>query len=261
MSEGPNIVRIAALIGDNARAEVLCALMSGGALTATELADMAGVTKQTISFHLGKLLEAGLREVEQQGRHRYFRLAGPDVAQLLESLMGMAVRSHGVRPRTGPRDPALRKARICYDHLAGELAVLAYEQMLRQGVFEIRQEGPWLTEHGRLWFRRLGIDADAVAGAKRSFCRACLDWSERRHHLAGALGAALLTRIQQLRWARRARDSRVVVFSAQGEASLRAMLGLPDAEPKPGEQGLATDSAVTPIFLKRRETHREADSK
>ncbi len=261
MSEGPNIVRIAALIGDNARAEVLSALMSGGALTATELADMAGVTKQTISFHLGKLLEAGLLKVEQQGRHRYFRLAGPDVAQLLESLMGMAVQSEGVRPRTGPRDPALRKARICYDHLAGELGVLAYEQMLRQGVFETRHEGPRLTEHGRLWFHRLGIDTDAVACTKRSFCRACLDWSERRHHLAGALGAALLTRIHELGWAKRAKDSRVIVFSVQGEASLLAMLDSLGPAPAIARQGVASDAPITAAFLQRREAHMEVDSK
>ncbi|WP_172152650.1 ArsR/SmtB family transcription factor [Pseudomonas tumuqii] len=242
MSEGPNIVRVAALIGDNARAEVLSALMSGGALTATELADMAGVTKQTISFHLGKLLEAGLLKVDQQGRHRYFRLAGQDVAHVLESLMGMAGRSEGVRPRTGPRDPALRKARICYDHLAGELGVLAYEEMLRQGVFETRQEGPWLTEHGRLWFRRLGIDTDAVTCSRRSFCRACLDWSERRHHLAGALGAALLARIQELGWAKRARDSRAIVFSDRGEASLLATLSSRSTPSEPSQQSAATDT-------------------
>jgi DNA-binding transcriptional ArsR family regulator len=224
MSEGPNIVRVAALIGDNARAEVLSALMSGGALTATELADMAGVTKQTISFHLAKLLEAGLLKVAQQGRHRYFRLAGQDVAQMLESLMGMAIRSGGARPRTGPREAALRRARICYDHLAGELGVLAYEGMLRQGVFVERQEGLWLTDHGRSWFRRLGIDTDALASSRRSFCRACLDWSERRHHLAGALGAALLARIQELGWARRERDSRAIVFSDRGEEALLATL-------------------------------------
>lgn len=260
MSEGPNIVRIAALIGDNARAEVLSALMAGGALTATELADMAGVTKQTISFHLGKLLEAGLLVVEPQGRHRYFRLAGQEVAQVLESLMGMAVQSQGNRPRTGPRDPALRKARVCYDHLAGELGVLAYEEMLRQGVFEIRQEGPWLTQHGRLWFRHLGIDTDALACAKRSFCRACLDWSERRHHLAGALGAALLTRIQELGWAKRARDSRVIVFSDQGEASLLAMLSSRGVASERGQQSAANDAPATELFLQRREAHSGGDS-
>lgn len=243
MSEGPNIVRVAALIGDNARAEVLSALMSGRALTATELADVAGVTKQTISFHLGKLLEAGLLEVDQQGRHRYFRLAGQDVARLLESLMGMAFRSEDIRLWTGPRERALRRSRICYDHLAGELGVLVYEEMLQQGVLQQDQGGLWLTEHGRVWFRRLGIDTDTVASSRRSFCRVCLDWSERRSHLAGALGAALLARIQELGWAKRAKDSRAIVFSDRGEKSLWAMLTSQSAPSEPAHPGAATDAA------------------
>lgn len=224
MTEGPNIARVAALIGDNARAAALSALMSGGALTATELADIAGVTRQTISFHLAKLHEAELLEVERQGRHRYYRIASPAVAQILESLMGMTPRADVNRPRTGPRDPALRKARICYDHLAGALGVLAYEQMLQQGVFEKHQEGLWLTEHGQMWFRRLGIDTTEVARARRSLCRACLDWSERRHHLAGSLGAAFMQRTLELGWAKRVSGSRTILFSDQGEAALLAIL-------------------------------------
>lgn len=227
MSEGPNIVRVAALIGDNARAEVLSALMSGRALTATELANTAGVTKQTISFHLGKLLDVGLITVDQQGRHRYFRLAGPEVADLLESLMGLAFRSEGSRLFTGPRDPALRKARICYDHLAGELGVLVYELLLRTNILRQHSGGLQLTEQGRGWFNQFGIDTDMLAASKRSFCKACLDWSERRHHLAGALGSALLNRILELGWAKREKDSRIIVFSAQGEMLLWAMLTLP----------------------------------
>lgn len=224
MSEGPNIVRVAALIGDNARAEVLSALMSGRALTATELANLAGVTKQTISFHLGKLLEAELIKVDQQGRHRYFRLAGPEIAYLLESLMGLSFRSDDLPRLTGPREPALRKARVCYDHLAGELGVQVYEGLFQIGVLQQHQGGLGLTDQGRVWFHQLGIDTDKVAYAKRSFCRACLDWSERRHHLAGALGAALLVRIQELGWAKREEDSRAIVFSDRGEKALRAML-------------------------------------
>ena len=132
MKDGPQIVGIAALIGDHARAEVLTALMSGRALTATELADVAGVTKQTISGHLAKLVDAGLIAVNAQGRHRYFRLADDDVAHLLESLMGVAFRTGAVRLRASPREPALRKARVCYDHLAGELGVLVYEGLLER---------------------------------------------------------------------------------------------------------------------------------
>lgn len=231
MSESPNIVRIAALIADNARAEVLCALMSGRALTATELANMAGVTKQTMSFHLGRLLDEGLVTVEQQGRHRYFRLAGTHVAELLETLMGLAVRGEGVSLVTGPRDPALRKARVCYDHLAGELGVWVYEQMLLSGIFQQHPGGLQLTEHGQVWFQQLGIDTEEVASSRRSFCRGCLDWSERRDHLAGALGAAFLNRIEELGWAKRAKSSRIIMFSNKGEKALWAMFATPSALP------------------------------
>lgn len=221
MSEGPNIARIAALMGDNARAEVLSSLMSGRALTATELADVAGVTRQTMSSHLQKLLEAGLLKVSQQGRHRYFRLAGADVAYLIESMMGAAFHTMAQHPRTGPRDPALRKARICYDHLAGEMGVFLYQQMLEHGLLLQKDGALLITEEGKHWFRQFGIDTEALARSKRSFCRACLDWSERKDHLAGALGAALLSRILELGWARRLDDSRAIVFTAHGENSLR----------------------------------------
>lgn len=230
MIEGPNITRIAALLGDNARASVLSALMADRALTATELADIAGVTKQTISSHLGKLLDAGLLSVDQQGRHRYFRLAGREIAQLLESMMGLALRAGPPLPHTGPRDLALRRARVCYDHLAGELGVLAYEGLLRRELLQQLDAGPALTNSGRQWFRQIGIDPDALAMQRRSFCRACLDWSERRHHLAGALGAALFVRIQELGWAKCAGDSRVVAFTAAGERSFHAWF-----QPAPGE--------------------------
>ncbi|MEO7577962.1 MAG: helix-turn-helix domain-containing protein [Massilia sp.] len=224
MQDGPNIIGIAALIGDQARAQVLTALMSGMALTATELADIAGVTRQTISGHLAKLVEAKLLAVEQQGRHRYFRLADDDVAQLLESLMGVAFRSGALRLRSSPREPALRKARVCYDHLAGELGVLMYEQLARHGAFTFGAEGLALSESGARRMREFGIDLAAHADKRRNLCRTCLDWSERRHHLAGALGGALLVRFETLGWAKRARDSRVMAFSAEGEQRLRDWL-------------------------------------
>lgn len=147
----------------------------------------------------------------------------------------------GNRLFTGPRDPALRKARICYDHLAGELGVSVYEQMLRTNILHQHPGGLQLTEQGRVWFNQFGIGTDALASSKRSFCRECLDWSERRHHLAGALGSALLTRIQELGWARREKNSRVIVFSAQGEKLLWAMLA-PESAPSVSAQQVA----VTP---------------
>jgi DNA-binding transcriptional ArsR family regulator len=226
MKDGPNIVRIAALIGEHARAEILTALMTGQALTATELAQVAGVTKQTVSAHLAKLLDAQLLAVEAQGRHRYFRLADRDVAQLLESLMGIAYRTGAVRLRSSPREPALRKARVCYDHLAGEIGVLLYESLERQRFLRPGGEGPTLTKSGRELCAQIGIDLEALARQRRPLCRACLDWSVRRHHLAGSVGAALLDRCLELGWAKRAKDSRVVNFSASGEKALGERFGL-----------------------------------
>jgi DNA-binding transcriptional ArsR family regulator len=221
MKDGPNIVGIAALIGDHARAEILTALTAGEALTATELAGVAGVTKQTVSGHLAKLLEARLVAVENQGRHRYFRLGGRDVAQLLESLMGVAYRTGAVRVRASPREPALRKARVCYDHLAGELGVLVFDGLEQRRLLRSGSGGLQLTRDGLRFFAAFGIDTDALVSRRRPLCRACLDWSVRRHHLAGALGAAVLDRCYALGWARRAKGSRVVSFSPSGEKALR----------------------------------------
>jgi DNA-binding transcriptional ArsR family regulator len=225
MKDGPNIIGIAALIGDHARAEVLTTLMSGQALTATELAQVAGVTKQTISSHLTKLVDANLLIVEAQGRHRYFRLADDDVARLLESLMNVAFRTGAVRTRSSPREPALRKARVCYDHLAGELGVALYDQLVQLGTFRPDTEDMQLTPKGHRIMLAIGIDTTELHSQKRTFCRSCLDWSERRHHLAGSLGSALLSRFGALGWAKRAKDSRVVTFSAKGEQELREWVG------------------------------------
>jgi DNA-binding transcriptional ArsR family regulator len=229
MKDGPNIARIAALIGDHARAEMLTALLADRALTATELAGIAGVTKQTASAHLSKLLDAGLIAVEQQGRHRYCRLADRDVAELLESLMGVAFRTGAVRLRSSPREPALRKARICYDHLAGELGVLAYEALLEGRAFKAQGGELQLTDAGARWFASFGIDVAAAVSKRRAACRPCLDWGERRHHLAGALGTALLERVCELGWARRASGSRVIAFTPPGERAFLALFEAPRA--------------------------------
>src|SRR5229473_3099817 len=162
MKDGPHIVGIAALIGDHARAEILTALTAGQALTATELAGVAGMTKQTVSAHLAKLLEARLVAVESQGRHRYFRLDNRDVAQLLESLMGVAYRTGALRARASPREPALRKARVCYDHLAGEIGVRIYESLLKRRQLVPGAKGLALTVAGRRLFQELRIDTDVL---------------------------------------------------------------------------------------------------
>jgi DNA-binding transcriptional ArsR family regulator len=237
------------LIGDHARAEVLTALMADRALTATELAAVAGVTKQTISAHLAKLLDAGLLAVERQGRHRYFRLADRDVAQLLESLMGVAFRTGALRHRLSPREPALRQARVCYDHLAGELGVAIHARLLARRALAPGPDGLVLTADGDRLLQELGIDMTALASQRRKFCHACMDWSERRHHLAGALGAALLTRMIELGWVRRMRGSRVVVVAPQGRVALERWIGVRDTTDT-GERVAALDP---PRRARRRE--------
>lgn len=242
MKDGPHIARVAALIGDGARADILTALLADRALTATELAAIAGITKQTVSAHLAKLVEAGLLAVEAQGRHRYFRLAGADVAQLLESLMGVAFRTGALRLVPGPREPALRKARVCYDHLAGALGVLAYDGLCARGWLAGSGTSLHLTQGGAEGLAAFGVDPAAAARQRRAFCRPCLDWGERRHHLGGALGAALLDRLYALRWASRAKGSRVVVFTARGEQAWREAFG-PESRGAPARGGRSAHAA------------------
>jgi DNA-binding transcriptional ArsR family regulator len=220
MNDGPHIAGIAAMIGDRARAEILTALVGGMALTATELAQAAGVTKQTASAHLAKLVGSKLVAVQSQGRHRYFRLADRDVAELLENLMGVAFRAGAIRLRSSPREPALRKARVCYDHLAGDLGVLVLDSFESRAFLRRRGEALELTAKGREFCAKWDLPAEEGPG-RRALCRMCLDWSARRNHLAGALGAAMLERMFALGWAKRVKDSRVIRFSSAGERALR----------------------------------------
>src|SRR5258708_20126131 len=213
MKDGPNIAAIAALLGDPARANMLTALMHGQALTATELAQEAGVVLSTASGHLGKLQDAGLVDIEKQGGHRYFRLSGADVAAVLEGLMGVAARTGHLRVRTGPRDPELRRARVCYDHLAGDAAVRMYDRLQSAGMIAAASGALRLTKAGERFFSALGIDLEAAANGRRPLCRACLDWSERRHHLAPPPGPPLLNHISAPGCAKRAGDLRLLMFS------------------------------------------------
>ena len=231
MKNGPTIASLAALVGDPARANMLTALMDGRALTVSELAQAAGVMLQTASGHLSKLEAAGLLTAEKQGRHRYLRLSGPDVAQVLESLMGLAQRTGAVRVRTGPKHAALRTARVCYDHLAGERGVEMMQALLRQGFISGEAE-PVITPAGRAFFAGMGVDMDGLERGHRPLCRYCLDWSERRSHLGGALGAAVLERIFGERWACRG-EGRVVAFSAAGSRAFAAAFNIEPASTRP----------------------------
>ncbi|HFC04249.1 MAG TPA: ArsR family transcriptional regulator [Rhizobiales bacterium] len=219
MKEGPDIALIGSLIGDPARANMLGAMMSGKALTATELATEAGITAQTASSHLGKLQTGGLVQKSKQGRHRYFSLADGDVAAVLESLMGLAVLKGHTRIRTGPKDPALRRARVCYNHLAGELGVQMFDSLKQRGFVRDNEEDIELTPNGQKFATGLGINLAALQSGHRPLCKSCLDWSARRSHLAGALGTALLNHFYQTGWAKRQQGTRIVTFTKLGETA------------------------------------------
>jgi DNA-binding transcriptional ArsR family regulator len=223
MKEGPSIAPIAALAGDPARANMLAALLTGKALTASELANEAGVTVQTASSHLSKLEGGGLINGVKQGRHRYFKLADADVAEMLEKMMGVAARAGHLRTRPGPADVAMRKARVCYDHLAGEMGVVLFDALVKSGRVALDGDALRVTRRGETFFREQGIDLAALSRERRALCKTCLDWSQRRFHLAGGLGAALLNGFIKAGWARRERSGRTVHFSPDGEKRFRKL--------------------------------------
>jgi DNA-binding transcriptional ArsR family regulator len=222
MKDGPVIATIAALIGDPARANILTALMAGKALTVSELAHEAGVTLQTTSSHLSKLLIGGLVASRKQGRHKYFELASCNVAQAIEALMGLAADTGHLRTRTGPRDEALRAARRCYNHLAGTAGVQLYESLLKREYLNIDTSGLSLSPQGRTFVEGLGLDLRPVANNRTLLCRECLDWSERKTHLAGNLGRALLDHMLDEKWATLQPNSRVIAFATRGQALFTA---------------------------------------
>lgn len=226
MKEGPDIAHVAALIGDPARANMLTALMSGKALTVSELAEEAGVTIQTASSHLSKLDEGGLLRPRKQGRHKYFSLASDQVAHVLEGLMGLAAGAGHLRKRTGPRDTELRNARVCYNHLAGDMGTRLFDSMMAQGHLALNGEELVLTDSGAEFAAGLEIDLDGLRDKRTALCRECLDWSERRSHLAGSLGRAFLSRFEELSWATRDQKSRVVTFSPDGTKEFERLFAL-----------------------------------
>ena len=220
MSNAPQIAEVAALVGDPARANILCALLGGRALTATELAYAAGVTPQTTSGHLAKLAGARLLVPMKQGRHRYYRLAGPHVGQMLEGIMNVAIASP---PRFQPKSPAddkLRHARTCYDHIAGVLGVGLAESLSEREHVILGDEAGEVTSAGAEFFAQLSVDLTAARAKRRLFCRPCLDWTERRPHIGGAVGAALANRCFELKWIERVRDTRALTVTPAGRRGL-----------------------------------------
>ncbi len=222
MSDISRMTGIAALLGDPARANMLTVLMDGRALTAKELAFAAHVSPQTTSGHLAKLTQAGLLTLDRQGRHRYFRLASPLVGQMLESVMAVA----GPDPSPAPPwrgSEALRTARTCYDHLAGRLGVALADALTTAGHVTLSADGGEVTPSGHAFLHDFGAEP---AGGKRVFCRPCLDWSERRPHIAGRLGAALAARCLDLGWIERQRNSRAVTITARGQNGFAGTFGI-----------------------------------
>ncbi|WCE30344.1 ArsR/SmtB family transcription factor [Vibrio sp. SCSIO 43137] len=212
----PNIAYLANLIGDQARSKMLIALMGGKALTATELSVEADITPQTASSHLQKLVEGELLIVRKQGRHKYFQLKDGKIADLLEQLLNISSEMVTAQVSTGPSDKRLRRARICYDHLAGELGVALFDALISEGLIIDAGNDATLTEQGKSFFDELGYDFNQLKSSKHPLCKACLDWSERRSHLAGKLGSWILTDAIEQKWATQDLDSRAISFSQKG---------------------------------------------
>jgi DNA-binding transcriptional ArsR family regulator len=226
MNTGSLIAEIAELVGEPARAAMLTALLDGRALTATELAYAARVTPQTASTHLAKLTETSLLAVVREGRHRYFRLASPKVVEMLDGIVAVALEN---RPRYRPLSRQARElsaARICYDHLAGRLSVDLTDFLVAEEYLIITDETAEITARGTSFLTEFGIDLFALRSARRHFCRVCLDWTERRPHIAGAVGAELTKRYFDLGWTERMKHSRAVIVTASGKRGFLETFGV-----------------------------------
>jgi len=226
MDGTPNIAKIGTLLGDNTRARMLSCLMHGKALTASELAREAGITAQTATTHLAKLENGGLLSLRKQGRHKYFSLANENVAALLETLMGFSAGNDALKTLTGPRDAAMRNARVCYNHLAGSKGIQLYDSLLASNYIQLKNGNLLLSKGGESFIRNFGINLEQLQTSRSPLCRECLDWSERRSHLAGSLGRALLTHFEQLKWVKRDRKNRIIKFSVKGEKAFDSVFNI-----------------------------------
>jgi DNA-binding transcriptional ArsR family regulator len=229
----PDLAPIGALIADRTRAAILAELVDGHLLTVGDLAARTGVTAQTASWHLSKLVEGGLLVVVRQGRRRYHRLAGPHVAEALEGLGGLA-------PMPKTRDKferevlsSLRFARSCYGHLAGRLAVAMRDRFLAMGLIVPLGIEHEVTPAGESWFGRVGVDVEAARATRRSFARACMDWSERRPHIAGALGDAMLAAMVERRWISCQTGERAVELTEAGRMWVTGVVGVDLSDDQP----------------------------
>lgn len=226
MSAHHDLAEIAGIIGESARATVLCALAGGVALPATDLARRAGVSAPTMSAHLARLVDGGLLEADRHGRHRYYRLANADVAAAIEALVAIAPGTAFAAVHEPREVNALSYARTCYDHLAGKVGVAITDALNRKRFLRRGERGFDVQPSGRRWLEGLGIDVGAARAERRKFAHACLDWSERRPHLGGAVGAALATRLLDLGWFERYPKIRALKVTPKGRRGMRRELGI-----------------------------------
>jgi DNA-binding transcriptional ArsR family regulator len=221
MTEAANLVEVAALVGDTARATMLAALMTGEARTATELAYCAHISRSTASVHLSKLVAARLLTVTRKRRFCYYRLASPLVAAMLESMKLVAAIEVPPRHRARTaRDDAVRFARSCYDHLAGRAGVAIADALVNMGHIVLTDEGGEVTLSGEQFFHSFGVDLSPARRGRRLFCQPCLDWSERRYHIRGIVGAGILNRLLELNWFKRIPETRAVALTPRGKTGL-----------------------------------------
>ena len=209
--------QIASLIGDPTRASIMWTLLDGKALTATELAIVADTSPQNISMHLTKLVQADLLCVESQGRHRYYKFSRKEIAYAIEAMVNLIPHATALKNINTENIPAIKHCRTCYDHLAGKVGVAVTDSLLQQKIIINSDNVFELSKKGENWFADFGIDVTGLKEQRRSFLRPCLDWSERRHHIAGSLAAALLDKMLIADWIRRAKNSRAIIITSKGQ--------------------------------------------
>ncbi|MEY9978484.1 ArsR/SmtB family transcription factor [Lysinibacillus sp. RC79] len=226
MGINPNMAEIASLLGETSRATMLASMMDGRFHTASELAYMAAIKPQTASFHLAKLVDGKLVKVEKQGRHRYFQLADEEIAHLLESFLAISPPPEVRSLKQSSQMKLLQGARTCYDHLAGKLGVQLTDSLVNAGYLKLEEKQFLITSEGAQFFTDFGLDLDDLKRKRRSFSHACLDWSERRYHLAGALGQGMLTHFLSLGWVTRVPSIRAIKVTEKGRAGFKEVFQL-----------------------------------